>query len=97
MLRSQKALFEIRGYKVLTAASARQGLRSAAACAVGHEVAIEIKRVKPQIPIVMASSDDAIPELALNAVDAFVSKNEAPHRLLPVIARICGESLSAWP
>jgi hypothetical protein len=48
------------GYKVLTAASARQGLTIAAACAVvavvvdyhlpemnGHEVAIEIKRLKP--------------------------------------------------
>jgi hypothetical protein len=94
MLRFQKALFEIRGYKVLTAASARQGLRIAAACAVGHEVAIEIKRVKPQIPIGMVSSDDAIPKLALNVVDAFVSKNEAPHRLLQVTTRICGESLS---
>lgn len=63
MLRYQKALFERRGYKVLTAASARLGLRIAAACAVvavvvdyhmpemnGHEVAIEIKRSEPQIP-----------------------------------------------
>jgi CheY-like chemotaxis protein len=32
----------------------------------GHEVATEIKRLKPQIPIVMVSSDDAIPEPALN-------------------------------
>jgi CheY-like chemotaxis protein len=98
MLLYQKALFERRGYKVLTAASARQGLRIAAVCAVaavvvdyhmpdmnGLEVATEIKRLKPQIPIVMVSSDDAIPEPALNVVDAFVSKNEAPRRLLPVI------------
>jgi hypothetical protein len=39
-----------------------------------------LERLKPQIPIVMVSSDDAIPEPALNVVDAFVSKNEAPHR-----------------
>ncbi len=109
MLCYQKALFERRGYKVLTAASARQGIRIAAVCAVtavvvdyhmpemnGHEVAIEIKRLNPQIPIVMVSSDDAIPEPALNAVDAFVSKNEAPHRLLPVITRICGENPSGF-
>ena len=108
ILRYQRALFERRGYKVLTAASARQGLRIAAACALaavvldyhmpemnGHEVAIEIKRLKPRIQIVMVSSDDAIPEPALNAVDAFVSKNEAPHRLLPVITRICGECPSS--
>ena len=109
MLRYQKALFERRGYKVLTAASARQGLRIAAVCAVaavvidyhmpemnGHEVATEIKRLKPQIPIVMVSSDDAIPETASNVVDAFVSKNEAPRRLLPVITRICGENPSGF-
>ena len=92
--------------KVLTAASARQGLRIAAICSVaavvvdyhmpemnGHEVATEIKRLNPQTPIVMVSSDDAIPEPALNVVDAFVSKNEASRRLLPVITRICGEIL----
>jgi CheY-like chemotaxis protein len=104
ILRYQRALFERRGYKVLTADSARQGLQIAAACAVaavivdyhmpemnGHEVATEIKRLRPQVPIVMLSSDDEIPEPALSAVDAFVSKN-APSRLLPVITRICGEN-----
>jgi CheY-like chemotaxis protein len=107
MLRYQKALFERRGYKVLTAASARQGLRIAAICSVaavvvdyhmpemnGHEVATEIKRLKPHVPIVMVSSDDEVPEQAWNTVDAFVSKNEAPGCLLPVITRICGENLS---
>ena len=58
----------------------------------GHEVAIEIKRLRPQVPIVMVPSDDEIPEPALHVVDAFVSKNEQPSRLLPVIARICGEN-----
>ncbi len=88
MLRYQKALFERRGFKVLTASSARQGIRIAAACTVaavvvdyhmpemnGHEVALEIKRVNPQIPIVLFSCDYAIPEPELNVLDAFVSKN----------------------
>jgi CheY-like chemotaxis protein len=109
MLGYQRALFERRGYAVLTAASARRGLQIAAAYALaavivdyhlpdmtGHEVATEIKRLKPQTPIVMLSSDDEIPEHALKVVDAFVSKNEAPSRLLPVITRICGESLSGF-
>ena len=109
MLCYQKALFERRGYKVLTATSARQGLRIAAVCEVtavvvdyhmpemnGLEFATEVKRLKPQMPIVMFSSDDAIPESALNVVDAFVSKNEAPRRLLPVITRICGENPSRF-
>ena len=109
MLCYQKALFERRGYKVLTAATARQGLRIAAVCEVtavvvdyhmpemnGLEFAIEVKRLKPQMPIVMFSSGDAIPESALNVVDAFVSKNEAPRCLLPVITRICGDSPSGY-
>ena len=110
MLGYQRALLERRGYKVLTAASARQGLQIAAACAIaavivdyhmpemnGHEVATEIKRLTPQVPIVMLSSDEEIPENALQVVDAFVSKNDAPGRLLPVITRICGENPSPFP
>jgi CheY-like chemotaxis protein len=109
MLRYQRALLERRGYAVLTATSARQGVQMAAVCAVaavivdyhmpemnGHEVATEIKRLRPQVPIVMVSSDDEIPEPALSVVDAFVSKNERPSGLLPVIARICGENPSGF-
>lgn len=105
MLGYQRALLERRGFEVLTAASARQGLQIAAACAVaavivdyhmpemnGHELATEMKRLRPQVPIVMVSSDDRIAEYALKVVDAFVSKSEAPSRLLPVITRICGEN-----
>jgi len=100
-----RALLERRGYEVLTAASAREGLQIAAASAVaavildyqmpemnGHEVAIEIKRLWPQVPIVMVSGDDVIPEHALNVVDAFVSKYESSSLLLPVIARFCDEN-----
>jgi len=57
----------------------------------GHEVATEIKRLTPQVPIIMLSSDQEIPADVLKAVDAFVSKNDAPARLLPVITRVCGE------
>jgi len=62
----------------------------------GHEVANEIKQLKPQIPIVVVSSDDGIPELVLNRVAAFVAKNERPSRLLPVIARSCDENPSGF-
>jgi DNA-binding NtrC family response regulator len=105
MLGYQRALLERRGFTVLTAASARQGLQIAVACAVaavivdyhmpdmnGHELATEMKRLRPQVPIVMVSSDEGIAEHVLKVVDAFVSKNEAPSRLLPVITRICGEN-----
>jgi CheY-like chemotaxis protein len=108
VLSFHRALLERRGYEVITTASARQGLqlaelRPVAAVVVdyhmpemyGHEVAAEIKRIRPQIPIVMVSNDEAIPEQVLSAVDAFVSKDEAASRLLPVIMSVCGEGGSA--
>jgi CheY-like chemotaxis protein len=104
MLGYQRALLERRGFTVLTASSGRQGIQIALACAVaavivdyhmpemnGDEVAIEIKRHRPEIPIVMVSSDDEISERALKVVDAFISKGEASSRLLPVISRICDD------
>ena len=108
VLSYHRALLERRGYEVLTAASARQGLDIAAGGVVaavivdyhmpemnGDEVASEIKRLRPQLPIVMVSSDPEIPEHVLKAVDVFISKDEAASRLLPVITQVCGESALA--
>jgi CheY-like chemotaxis protein len=110
VLSYHKALLERRGYEVLTAASARQGLRLAEVASVaavvvdyhmpemnGHEVATKIKRIRPQVPIVMVSSDRAVPEQALDAVDAFVPKDEVASRLLSVLNRVCRESPSSLP
>ena len=58
----------------------------------GHEVATELKRLPPQTPVIMFSSDEEIAEYALNVVNVFISKNDAHGRLLPLITRICGES-----
>ena len=100
-----RALLERCGYEVLTAASARQGLQLAEVCPVaavvvdyqmpemyGNEVASRIKRMRPQVPVVMVSSDDQIPEQALSVVDAFVPKDKAASDLLPILAKICGGS-----
>ncbi|HTA23253.1 MAG TPA: response regulator [Terriglobales bacterium] len=107
VLEYQKALLERRGYAVLTASSARQGLQIAADNGVaavivdyhmpeinGHEVALEIKRLKPNTPIVMVSSEEQIPSHVLDVVDAFVPKDQAPTRLVPVLARICDDVLA---
>jgi DNA-binding NarL/FixJ family response regulator len=107
VLSYHRALLERRGYEVLTEASPRKGVQIAAACAVaavivdyhmpemeGHEVAAEIKRITPQVPIVMVSSDPEIPEHVLEAVDAFVSKDDASSQLLPVITQMCGADSS---
>ena len=107
VLEYQKALLERRGYAVLTASSARQGLQIAADSGVaavivdyhmpeinGHEVALEIKRLNPDTPVVMLSSDEEIPSHVLDVVDAFVPKDQAPTRLVPVLSRICEEVLA---
>lgn len=105
-----RALLERRGYEVLTTASARSGLQIAAAFTVaavivdyhmpemdGLEVAAEIRRIRPHVPIIMVSSDVEIPEQALKAVDAFISKDEAPQHLLPMINLVCGEDAPGFP
>ncbi len=107
VLEYQRALLERRGYSVLTASSARQGLQIAADSGVaavvvdyhmpeinGHEVALEIKRLNPNTPIVMVSSEEQIPNHVFDVVDAFVPKHETPSRLVPVLARICDEVLA---
>jgi len=110
VLEYQKALLERRGFTVLAAASARQGVQIATDSPVaavivdyhmpemnGHEVAMEIKRLKPDTPIVMVSSDPEIPEQVINTVDAFVLKHEAHTRLLPVLTRICDARFAGFP
>ena len=105
MLGYHRALLERRGFVVLTAASARSGIQIAAASAVaavivdyhmpdmnGHEVATEIKRIKPQLPIVMVSSDNDIPEQVLKEIDAFIPKGETQARLPLLLTQICAGS-----
>lgn len=47
----------------------------------GATVAAEIKKAKPQLPIVMVADDLELPEGALKSVDALVTKSDGPHFL----------------
>jgi len=104
ILRYEKALLERSGYGVLTAASARQGLRLVTMCKCdavlldyempemnGHEVAAEIKRVRPELMVILLSGTE-VPMQALALVDAFVPKLEASQQLLPMIAELCSRT-----
>jgi CheY-like chemotaxis protein len=104
ILRYEKALLERSGYAVLTAASAQQGLRLATMCKCdavlvdyempgmnGDEVALAIKRLRPELQIILLSGSD-VPSRALASVDAFVPKLEASRQLLPVIAEFCAQT-----
>jgi CheY-like chemotaxis protein len=103
----EKALLERSGYEVLTASSAQEGLKVAITRKVdavlldyemrgmnGHEVASEIKLVKPELGVILLSGHE-VPMQALALVDAFVPKLEASQQLLPMIAELCSRNQKA--
>ncbi len=103
VLECEKAFLETFGYTVLTAPSGSKGLELASAHSVdvvivdyfmpgmsGPEVAIEMRRVRPQAPIIMLSGAVDVPEHALKLVDAFVAKDRLASQLLSAIAQLHG-------
>ena len=97
----ERRVFEASGYVVVTEASARRGLRLATSFSFdavlmdycmpemnGHDLASEIRRVRPETPVVMVSGSE-IPEETRRLVDAVVPKDEAGRELLPTVARLC--------
>jgi CheY-like chemotaxis protein len=101
VLECEKAFLETFGYTVLTAPSGSKGLELASAHSVdvvivdyfmpgmsGPEVAIEMRRLRPQAPIIMLSAAVDVPEHALRLVDAFVAKDRLASQLLSAIAQL---------
>lgn len=95
---AQLSLLEQSGYELLTATNGNEGLRlfmSRPVDAVvldyqlglldGGVVAAAIKKVKPQMPIVMLAENVELPEDALKSVDALVTKSDGPHFLLATV------------
>lgn len=100
ILRYEKTLFERSGYIVVTASSARHGLRLAKIFnfdAVlldyqmpdmnGHQVALALRRLRPETPVVMFSGSE-IPDETYKIVDAVVPKTGSIRELLPAVARL---------
>ncbi len=101
ILSYEKALLERSGYSVITAASAQQGLGLVtmyefAAVLLdysmpemnGCDVAFEIKRVRPELGVILLSGSE-VPTYALALVDAFILKPDASRELLPTVAALC--------
>jgi CheY-like chemotaxis protein len=101
VLECEKAFLETFGYTVLTAPSGSKGLELASVHSVdvvivdyfmpgmsGPEVAIEMRRLRPQAPIIMLSGAVDVPEQVLKWVDAFVAKDDLASQLLPAIAQL---------
>lgn len=91
---AQLTLLEENGYDLVTASNARDGLRLLRTRPVdaivleyhlglldGAVVAAEIRKVKPQLPIVMLTDHLELPEGALKSVDALVTKADGAHFL----------------
>lgn len=87
----RKMLLESAGYRILTAERGRQGLEIFTSQEIdavvldyampemdGYQVALEMRRLKPSVPIMMLSAYPTLPEDVLESVDLFVSKGLPP-------------------
>ena len=103
VLQCEKSFLETFGYIVLAAASVGRGLELASMHPVdiviidylmpvmnGQEVALEMRRLKPQTPIIMLSASVDVPDQVLKLVDAYIAKEHMASELLPTIAQLRG-------
>lgn len=103
-------VFEAEGYRVVCAPSGPEGLRLFSEQAVdivildylmpqmnGGEVAREMRRMKPDVPIIMLSACLTVPDDARDLVNEFVEKGEGTDALLRAVQRILGPAPGASP
>ena len=101
VLECEKSFLESFGYTVLTAPSGGKGLELASIYSFdviivdylmpemnGEEVAIKMRRLRPQAPIIMLSGAVDVPEDTLKLVDAFIMKDRLASQLLPAIVQL---------
>lgn len=90
-----KLLFEVNGFRVLVATSGREGLKLLEQESVdlvvldyrmpdmmGDKVAENIRRERPEIPILMESAYTDLPKEVLRNVDAYLVKGGATEKLV---------------
>jgi len=110
LLECERSFLESFGYSVLTAESGGKGLELASKHSVdvvildyfmpgmnGQEVAIEMRRLRPEAAVIMLSGAADIPEQALKWVDAFIAKDRVASQLLPTIAQLYGYGSTSQP
>jgi len=99
-LHFRQLILEEKGYKVLLATSAQQGMEvfqsnpvdlvvsdHLMGRAMGTEMAAALKRLRPHVPIIILSGSSSPPEGTENA-DAYVCKSEGPEALLNRISAL---------
>lgn len=95
---AQLSLLQEHGYELLTATTGREGLQLFMSQPVdaivldyqlglldGGMVAAAIKKVQPQVPIIMLAEHMDIPVAAINSVDALVVKSDLAHSLVETV------------
>src|ERR1700730_12779475 len=100
-LRVRKIMLESRGFHVLTASDGRQGLAVFDDNKVdlvvldyfmpdmnGGEVAAELRRRRPDLPIIFLSAYFSLPPEALELANAFITKGDPPDALLEKIEQL---------
>jgi CheY-like chemotaxis protein len=100
-LRVRKIMLESRGYQVLTASNGPDGLKVFDEHQIdlvvldyympdqnGGEVASEMRRRRPGIPIVFLSAYFSLPPEALELADAFITKGDPPDVLIDRIQHL---------
>jgi CheY-like chemotaxis protein len=100
-LRVRKIMLESRGYNVLTANNGPEGLKVFEENHVdlvvldyympdvnGGEVASEMRKRRPGVPIVFLSAYFSLPPEALNVADAFITKGDPPDVLIQKIQNL---------
>jgi CheY-like chemotaxis protein len=104
---AELSLLEQSGYELITATNGADGLRLFVSRPVdaivvdyhlglldGGVVAAEIKKIKPQLPIVMLAGNVELPNDTLKCVDALVAKSDGPHFLLETLRVVLNEAAS---
>jgi CheY-like chemotaxis protein len=95
---AELSLLQESGYEMVTATNGHEALRLFMSRPVdaivleyhldlldGSVIADEIKRVRPEIPVVLLTDHLELPEGALKSVDAVVTKSDGAHFLLATV------------
>ncbi len=100
-LRVRKIMLESHGFRVLTASSGQQGLSIFEEHHVdlvvldyympglnGGDVAAEMRRRRPSVPIIFLSAYFSLPPAALELANAFITKGDPPDVLIQKIHQL---------
>jgi CheY-like chemotaxis protein len=100
-LRVRKIMLESHGLRVLTASDGQQGIALFEQNSIdlvvldfympgldGGQVAAEMRRRRPKVPIIFLSAYFSLPSDALEIADAFITKGEPPEVLIEKIEQL---------